>query len=401
MSSSTRLAAVLSDFARTLLLDVPVQRLLDDLVLRTVDLLPIDAAGVTLIAPDKGPRQVAGSSEAALVYEQLQTDLDEGPCRAVFSSESPVLAPDLKVETRWPRYAEHAGARGLRAVFAFPMRSADRRLGALDLYCHSSRDLSAEDQATAQTLADVATAYLLNAESRTALSDFVASVSHELRTPITSLNGYIELLQDPSTGPLTSQQRSFVEAIERNSQRATRLADNLLHVAALDSGAERPRETVNLVEVIRCARDALEPTIVARSLAVDFHTPTVPVWVHGIAEDLERVVVNLVGNAMKFTDDGGWVRLVVDTKPADAHNSARVRVEVSDNGMGIPHDELPHLFTRFFRSHEAKRQQVQGTGLGLNIVESIVRQHGGEITVRSAPAQGSTFIVDLPGSSTP
>ncbi len=397
MSSSHRLSVVLSDFARTLLTDVPVQSLLDDLVRHAVDLLPIDAAGVTLIAPADRPRRVAGSNEAALGYEQMQTDLNEGPCRAAFFSEDPILAPDLSRETRFPRFAERAQEAGLRAAFAFPLRSSDRRVGALDLYRESCGGLSQEDHGVAQTLADVATAYLLNAEGRTARSDFVASVSHDLRTPMTSITGYVELLKDTSAGTLTAQQQVFLDAIERNSRRATNLASDLLFVAALDHGAERPQETVDLVEVVQSARVALGPVIAERALAVDLQVPAVPVLVRGVAEDLERVVVNLIGNAVKFTDkDDGWVRCVLDTLPATAERPARARVEVSDNGMGIPQAEQAHLFNRFFRSSTAHQQQVQGTGLGLHIVESIVRQHGGEIFLDSEHLTGSTFTVALP-----
>lgn len=397
MSISGRLAVVLSDFARTLLSDVPVQQLLDDLVHHAVDLLPIDAAGVTLICPAGHPRRVAGSNEAALAYEQLQTDLDEGPCQAAFFSEDPILVPDLSVETRFPRFAARAQQVGLGSAFAFPLRSADRRVGALDLYCVSSGELSEADLAVAQTLADVVTAHLLNAEGRTARSDFVASVSHELRTPMTSIAGYVELLKDTSAGTLTAQQQSFIEAIDRNSRRAMDLASDLLYVAALDHAAERPQETFDLVEVVRCAQDALEPVIAGRSLHVDFRTPVAPVLVRGVAADLERAVVNLVGNAIKFTDDdGGWVRCVLEAVPATSDRPARARVVVSDNGLGIPRAEQARLFDRFFRSSTAQHHQIQGTGLGLSIVESIVRQHGGEIVVRSVHHEGSVFTMNLP-----
>ncbi len=396
MSPHNRLAAVLSEFARTLLTDVPAQGLLQDLVCHAVDLLPIDAAGVTLISPTDRPRLVAGSDESAVDYEQLQTDLNEGPCRAAFFSEDPILAPDLSLETRFPRFAERAQTAGLRAAFAFPLRSAGRRVGALDLYRSSSGGLSEQDQGIAQTLADVATVYLLNAEARTAHSDFVASISHELRTPMASITGYVELLSDASAGSLTQQQHVFVDAIDRNSRRATNLASDLLYVAALDSGAERHREKVDLVKVAQGARDALEPVIAERSLAVDFDIPTEPLHVHGVAADLERVLVNLVGNAVKFTEDNGWVRCVLHTLPATPERAARAQVEVSDNGMGIPLAEQANLFNRFFRSTAAQQHQIQGTGLGLNIVESIVRQHDGEISVRSEHLIGSTFTVDLP-----
>lgn len=108
------------------------------------------------------------------------------------------------------------------------------------------------------------------------------------------------------------------------------------------------------------------------------------------------MLVNLIGNAVKFTEDGGWVRCVLQTLPATPERAARARVEVSDNGMGIPQAEQANLFNRFFRSTTAQQHQIQGTGLGLNIVESIVRQHKGEISVRSDHLRGSTSTVHLP-----
>lgn len=396
MSPHSQLAAVLSEFARTLLTDVPVQGLLQDLVRHAVDLLPVDAAGVTLISPSDRPRLVAGSDESAIAFEQLQTDLNEGPCRAAFFGEDPILTPDLSQETRFPRFVERAQAAGLRAAFAFPLRSAGRRVGALDLYRSSSGRLSEQDQAVAQTLADVATVYLLNAEARTAHSVFVANISHELRTPMTSITGYVELLADASAGPLRPQQDVFVDAIHRNSRRATNLANDLLHVASLDAVAERHHEVVDLVAVARSARDALEPVIAERSLDVHFDVPTEPLQVYGVAADLERVLVNLIGNAVKFTHEDGWVRCVLHTLPATPERAARARVEVSDNGLGIPRAEQANLFNRFFRSTAAQQHQIQGAGLGLNIVESIVRQHDGEVSVRSEHLEGSTFTVDLP-----
>ncbi len=158
----------------------------------------------------------------------------------------------------------------------------------------------------AQTLADVATIYLLNAEIRNARTDFVASVSHELRTPMTSIAGYVELLTDESAGPLTLRQRGFLDVIERNSSRAAALADDLLVVSSLDSGLKRQRSSVDLCDVARRTRESLAPLLAQRSLAVDFDVPDHALCVHGDADDLERVLVNLLGDAVKSAEDDGW-----------------------------------------------------------------------------------------------
>lgn len=391
MASRDQLSDVLSEFARTLVTDFPIEGILDHLVRRIVDIMPIDAAGVSLISPSTHPHLIAGSDEAATRYEHLQTELDEGPCLAAYSSDEPISIPDLAEDDRFPRFAERALDEGLVAVFTFPLRNDDRCLGALDLYRRRSGDLDEDDMVTAQTLADVATAYLLNAEGRRARTDFVATVSHELRTPMTSITGFVELLQDAESGPLTDDQRNFVDAIARSSERLTALADDLLSVARLESvPAAHQHAEVNLGKVVLRAQYDLERLVAERQLDVSFTIPTGPVVVTGDAAALESVVTNLVTNAVKFTKDGGWVRC--DLREVDGCAQLSVR----DNGLGIPEAELRDLFTKFFRSSTAEEHAIQGTGLGLTIVQGIVRSHGGDIAVESHHLQGSTFTVTLP-----
>ena len=118
--------------------------------------------------------------------------------------------------------------------------------------------------------------------------------------------------------------------------------------------------------------------------------PSDPVVVDGDARMLERLVANLLTNAVKYTEDGGWVRCTLRREGGEA------RIEVGDNGIGVPEDEQAELFTRFFRSSRRQKQEIRGSGLGLNIVESIAKNHGGKVSLDSAPGRGSTFTVDLP-----
>jgi diguanylate cyclase (GGDEF)-like protein len=171
MPSEQRLSNVLSEFARTMVTDFPIQGILDGLVLRIVDILPITAAGVTLISPGRNPRYVAASNASALRFEQLQTELGEGPCLAAYTTGQAVAVPDLREEWQFPTFVSQALAAGLMAVFTFPLRNGDARLGALDLYRDSAGSLDPDAMTAAQTLADVAAAYLLNAQARADLQD--------------------------------------------------------------------------------------------------------------------------------------------------------------------------------------------------------------------------------------
>ncbi|MGI8793447.1 MAG: putative bifunctional diguanylate cyclase/phosphodiesterase [Acidimicrobiales bacterium] len=166
MASEQQLSVVLSEFALTMVTDFPIQGILERLVGRIVGMLPISAAGVTLISPGSDPRYVAASDESALRYEKLQTELDEGPCLAAYRTGEAVAVPDLATDERFKIFGPRAVAAGLAAVFTFPLRQGDKRLGALDLYRQTPGQLDDDDMAAAQTLADVTAAYLVNAQGR-------------------------------------------------------------------------------------------------------------------------------------------------------------------------------------------------------------------------------------------
>ncbi len=186
MVHQEKLAAVLSEFARTLGTDFPIQGILDHLVQRIIEVLPVTSAGVTLIAPGAKPRYLAASDEAAMRYEGLQSELFQGPCLAAFESGDAVLVPDLCHDSRFPLFSPPAIAGGLRAVFTFPLRQDDIRLGALDLYRETPGPLDVDDLAAAQTLADVASAYLTSVQGRAdahAMADhYRQSASHDFLT---------------------------------------------------------------------------------------------------------------------------------------------------------------------------------------------------------------------------
>jgi diguanylate cyclase (GGDEF)-like protein len=175
VSIDRRLSDVLSEFARTLLTDFPIQAILDHLVRRIVEILPVSAAGVTLISDTTTPRFIAASDESAMRFERLQTDLREGPCLVAYQTGEAISSPDLTREARFPHFTTQARAKGLAAVFTFPLGEGERRLGALDLYRTTVGPLDEHEMDAAQTLADVTTAYLLNAQARADLQSAAES----------------------------------------------------------------------------------------------------------------------------------------------------------------------------------------------------------------------------------
>jgi diguanylate cyclase (GGDEF)-like protein len=195
-STEQQLSAVLSHFARTMLTDFPIQGILDQLVRRIVEMLPITGAGVTLISESTSPHYVAASDGAALRFEELQTVLDDGPCIVAYQTGEAVAISDLRDETRFPTFIPRALEAGLAAAFTFPLRQGDKRLGALDLYRDSPGALTGEEMTVAQTLADVTSAYLVNAQGR---ADLLHSAAHAeataLHDALTGLPNRILLLE--------------------------------------------------------------------------------------------------------------------------------------------------------------------------------------------------------------
>ncbi len=222
-------------------------------------------------------------------------------------------------------------------------------------------------------------------------ADFVATVSHELRTPLTSMIGYVELLDDGAVGELTADQRAVMNRLERNGRRLLLLVEDLLLLSQIEARQMQfhPLEC-DLRDTARAAYDALGPLLATRHLDLVLRLPDVPVMHEGDPEQVERLVLNLISNGVKFTPDGGRVELVV----SDLGDT--VEVVVLDTGMGIPADEQDQLFTRFFRASTATAQAIQGTGLGLTIVQAIVERHGGRIAVASSEGVGTTVSVSLP-----
>ncbi len=251
----------------------------------------------------------------------------------------------------------------------------------------SARSVRAKDG----TFAGAALAYKDVTDFMRALQvkdEFVASVSHELRTPLTSIMGYVDLLLERSD--LVPEQAAHLQVVSRNSDRLRRLVADLLHSAQIDDGPmEVVRTEADFSSIVHQSVLTAAPGAKAAGITVEVDVPdSLPVLVD--AQRMSQVVDNLVSNAIKYTPEGGRVRVALDV------DGDRVELAVSDTGIGISPPDLTRLFTRFFRARPAEERSIQGVGLGLSITKSIVESHGGRIEVDSDVGRGSVFRVRLP-----
>ncbi|HLF26408.1 MAG TPA: HAMP domain-containing sensor histidine kinase [Anaerolineae bacterium] len=222
---------------------------------------------------------------------------------------------------------------------------------------------------------------------------FFAVITHDMRSPLTSMLGFSELLE--RYGNLNEEVKPFLEAIHRNIESLMGMVNNILDLARLDSGRmEYKREAVNLTEIVNQMLQNIEGHARAREIVLEHRIGATPDLV-GDAEKLRRMVTNLASNAIKYTREGGHV--CVELRQADGY----VQLTVSDTGIGIPADQLPHIFERFRRVRRSSGTDSVGTGLGLSIVQEFAQAHGGQIEVHSEEGVGSTFSVTLPLSYTP
>ncbi|NJC23604.1 signal transduction histidine kinase/FixJ family two-component response regulator [Arthrobacter pigmenti] len=224
---------------------------------------------------------------------------------------------------------------------------------------------------------------------------FVATVHHELRTPLSSILGYVELLQDGDGGDLPPSALKMLKIIERNGQRLGSLVENVLALSVLDAGTELAPAPVDLVDLVESIVTDLLPLASAKGVSVSLAPTDSKQLVSGVRELLERAFVNVLSNAVKFTPDGGSV--TIRFRP-DNNDDGAVRVEFEDTGMGIPADELPQLLTRFYRASNSVAAEIPGTGLGLSIAAQAVERHGGTLGVQSQLGKGTTVTIELPRS---
>lgn len=224
-----------------------------------------------------------------------------------------------------------------------------------------------------------------------AKTEFVSIASHQLRTPLTTINWYCEMILSKDSGKLTNKQERYVNEVYKANKRMVILMNALLNVSRLEKGTFMIEpKSEDVTNVIRSAVNEFKTQIADKKIKFQAKYDSSIPHISVDANLLSMIVQNLLSNSIKYTTAGGRVNLSTNKKDGS------IIISVADNGIGIPKNQHDRIFTKLFRSDNAKRVDPDGTGLGLYIVKTILENTGGKITFESAEGKGSKFMISLP-----
>jgi len=222
-------------------------------------------------------------------------------------------------------------------------------------------------------------------------SDFISSVSHELRTPLTSIKGYASILLTGKLGNIPEEALERLKKINRHSDELVHMVNDLLDISRIESGKVIMKfEALSLKEIMEKINDLFAEQFRSKNIVFSYQLADNCATISADRSQIERVFINLIGNAFKFTPENG--KISVDAKCLDKN----IQIDVTDTGFGIPEDAQEAIFEEFYRVENPINQEVKGTGLGLTLVKHIVEGHRGKIWVKSKVGQGSTFSFTIP-----
>src|SRR6185503_645626 len=328
------------------------------------------------------------------------------PMTAAARLAEPVLVEsEEEMRQRFPRIRATHETEGVKSIAAYPFIAEQKVVGVLLMRFATGHALSAGDRAFMSAMSRIATetferARLFEAErgaraaaesANRAKAAFLASMSHELRTPLNAALGFASLVRSGVYGEVNEQQAEALSRVERSQTHLARLIDDILDFARLEAGRVRFRvEPVRVMDVIGDLAPLVEPQATAKKIELALISPPETFCVTADRQRLQQILVNLVGNAIKFTPEAGVIRV------AAREYGDKALIQVRDTGVGIPADRLQSIFEPFVQVDDGLTRTASGTGLGLAISRDLARSMGGDLVVESELGKGSTFSVVLP-----
>jgi signal transduction histidine kinase len=347
---------------------------------------------------------------------QMRVRLGRGPSGEAASERRVVQVPDVFADASLKDWQDAANEMGFRAIIALPLQTRTRVLGAVAFYFAASEgfdrvergllrivsdqmaataekaslieDLRRANAALVESNAELERQYVAALEARRLKDEFLANMSHELRTPLTAVLGYTYLIQEGLAGPLTEEQRTTLAQVTSSSERLLTLIDDLLDLTTLKRGEVTMHiDTFDpmaaLQEAVASARGRQKDV----ALHVESSETTLPM--QSDRRKVVRILANLLSNAFKFTTQG-------EIRASVSVDDGMVRFTVSDTGIGIAPEAQELIFDEFRQVDGSMTRRFGGSGLGLALSRRLARILGGDITLRSIPDSGSTFVLELP-----
>lgn len=379
-----RLIEISRDLASTLDLDTLLRRI----IRVATELSHAEEASILLY--DDAKRELFFRATTNLVNERLISTMvipKESIAGWVALNRQPVIVPDVQKDKRWFGSVSEALQFQTRSLIAVPLITQDKLVGVLEVLNKRDGVFNAQDQEILLVLGAQAAIAIENSRLFHQ-SDLIAELVHEIRTPLSSINTMTYLMQRPN---VTQEQRlSFCQMIQKEAQRLNELTTAFLDLARLESGRMTFHfATFDLRELLAECCQMVEPKAAENNIQLQLDKPEEEVALEADRDKIKQVVLNLLSNAIKYNRPNGFVNIQT------WKDAGEVWISVQDSGVGIPEENLAHIFQRFYRV-QTTEHVAAGTGLGLSIAKKIVENHGGEIAVKSKLGEGTLFTVRLP-----
>jgi signal transduction histidine kinase len=400
LASAYQRIQTLYDVTTTVSSTLNLEEVLNLIAQAAAEAMDIKACTIRLV--DESGQKV----ETVAAYGLSEEFLAKGPIevekssvtRQALAGESTIMA-DVS-QNSYLQYPAEAVAEGIASMLCVPLVIRGQSEGMICVYCAEPDHFSESDAEFLSALASGGATAIVNARAYQALemadqakSEFVRMVTHELRSPLSAVQSMMRIMEQGYVGSLTQKQQDLVERSQRRISFLLALVKDLLDLAAGKmEQLKGEKKEVLLNRIITKVTELLETRAEEKGLNFQIEIAQEPLVLTGIEDGLERVFMNLVSNAVKYTPDGGSVTVKAWSE------GDTIKVKVSDTGIGIAEEALPRIFSEFYRAKNAKAMEMEGTGLGLAIAKDVVEKHGGQITVKSAVGEGSTFFVTLPKS---
>ena len=392
----------LYDITRAVNGTLSLPEVLNTLVARAVHAMGVRAGILRLLDPESGRLRLSTSFGLSEDYlRKGDVDPEKSPVDLSVLQGWAVQVPDI-AESASFQYPEEALREGLRSVLVCPVTLRGKVIGVMRLYGGERREFSEEEIAFAMAIASQGAVAIENArayrnleELEEAKAKFIFQVLHELKSPVAALRSSLTILQEGFLDELDERKRALVARMVRRVNGLQDLLRDLMELGAMKGRpGGRPKGRADVAEVAREVLDGVAADAEAKGIRLSSRIPGQPLVVQGSPEDLEKVIGNLVHNAVKYTPREGTVEVVLEETPEGALFVCR------DTGIGMDENAKAQLFREFYRAGNAKHF-AEGTGLGLVLVKRLLDLYGGTIEVDSRLDEGSTFRVRIPFGEVP